>query len=239
MLAHERMQMRYHELEVAPPGHADGISTYLAKKRSTHGADASLTEQELSAIVERAAISFGEFLTALGVDWKSDPNSADTPKRVATAYVFDLWKGRYQPMAQITTFPADNYSGHIFEGGIALNSMCSHHHQAIVGHVHVAYVPGANGRVLGLSKLNRIVEHFGRRALIQERLTVSIHNGIDKVCEGNEGVAVLVDAVHNCVRCRGVRHHDSRMKTHMFSGLFSDPAGPARAEFYELIRGIK
>ncbi|AWK42513.1 GTP cyclohydrolase [Photorhabdus laumondii subsp. laumondii] len=226
------------DLEVATHGFADGISMQLAKKRALHGPNEVLTKTELNLIIDEAAISFGEFLTALGVDWKNDPNSKDTPRRVAKAYVLDLWKGRYKPMGPITTFPADNYDGIVFDGWIALDSMCSHHHQAISGYVHVAYMPSQYGRVLGLSKLNRIVEHFGRRGLIQERLTAAIHNAVNQVCERNQGVAVLVDASHNCVRCRGVRHQRSRMKTQMFSGAFAEADSPAKQEFYELIRGI-
>jgi GTP cyclohydrolase IA len=225
------------DLEVAPHGFADGISTQLARKRALHGHDAVLTEAELNSIIESAATSFGHFLTALGVDWQTDPNSCDTPSRVARAYVHDLWKGRYRPLDPITTFPSDDYEGIVFEGWISLDSMCSHHHQTISGHVHVAYAPSRRGRVLGLSKLNRIVEYFGRRGLIQERLTVALHNAVSKVCQDNRGVAVLVDASHNCVRCRGVRHPASRMKTHMFSGVFEEPTAPARQEFYEFTRG--
>jgi GTP cyclohydrolase I len=227
------------DLEVSPQGFADGISTQLAKTRALYGTHAVLTDAELERIVEGAAASFGDFLTALGVDWRNDPNSIDTPRRVAKSYVFDLWKGRYRPLEKITTFPTDNYDGIVFDGWIALDSMCSHHHQAITGYVHLAYVPSKGGRVLGLSKLNRIVDHFSRRGLIQERLTVALHNAVNRTCEDNQGVAVLVDAAHNCVRCRGVRHHDARMKTHMFGGLFSEPTAPARLEFYEFIRGGK
>lgn len=216
-------------IELAKAGHANGISLQLARRQ---GVD--LTEEDRNEIIEDAAYFYGKFLTALGVDWENDPNSADTPRRVAKAYVKDLWKGRYENICDITAFPADGYSGIIQESNIPLASMCSHHHQSILGKVHVAYVPSPLGRVIGLSKLNRIVEHFSRRGSIQEQLTVAIHNAIDILCEGNLGVAVMVNATHNCVSCRGVKHQGASMQTAKLSGcfLFEDAA---RAEFYKNI----
>ena len=117
---------------------------------------------------------------------------------------------------------------------IPVESMCSQHHQRIGGRVHIAYVPSKDGKVVGLSKLNRIVEHFGRRGAIQEQLTVAIHNAIDKICEGNIGVAVMVDATHNCVSCRGVKHSGASMQTAKLSDCFLNEDS-ARAEFYKNI----
>ncbi len=160
-----------------------------------------------------AAFYYGEFLKALGVDWENDPNSDNTPKRVAKAYVNDLWKGRYEPMSDITSFPSDGYDGIVFEGGIPLTSMCSHHHQTIEGLVHIAYIPAENGNVVGLSKLNRVVEHFGRRGAIQEQLTVAIQHAVDELITDNKGVAVMIEATHNCVSCRGVKHHRKKQNS--------------------------
>jgi GTP cyclohydrolase I len=139
-------------------------------------------------------------------------------------------------MSGITAFPSDGYDGIVFEGGIPLTSMCSHHHQTIMGTVHVAYIPGDNSNVIGLSKLNRVVEHFGRRGAIQEQLTVAIHHAIDELIENNKGVAVMIEATHNCVQCRGVKHGGASMKTAKLSGAFmSEPS--TRNEFYEFIKG--
>jgi|GEM_PF-288638 len=224
------------ELEIARVGSGEGISTHLAKKQAKEGPDTSLSAEEKSEIIRQAAIKFGEFLTALGVDWQNDPHSADTPKRVAGAYVLDLWKGRYERTPRVTTFPNERgYDGLVFEGGIPLTSMCAHHHQAIIGIVHVAYIPDGAGRVIGLSKLNRIVEHFARRAVIQEGLTMLIHNAIDKISGQNRGVAVVIAAGHHCVKCRGVKHHDTTMKTYKFSGDFEEPNSRARSDFYQLM----
>jgi GTP cyclohydrolase I len=105
-----------------------------------------------------------------------------------------------------------------------------------MGTVHVAYIPGDNSNVIGLSKLNRVVEHFGRRGAIQEQLTVAIHHAIDELIENNKGVAVMIEATHNCVQCRGVKHGGASMKTAKLSGAFMSEAS-TRNEFYEFIKG--
>jgi GTP cyclohydrolase IA len=221
-------------LELAQPGFANGISTYL--RDAIKNGQYSLSDYEKHEIIEAAAVHYGKFLTALGVDWENDPNSSNTPRRVAKAYVNDLWKGRYEPLDSVTSFPSDGYDGVVFEGGIPITSMCSHHHQTINGLCHIAYVPTLEGRVVGLSKLNRIVEHFSRRGAIQEQLTVAIHNAVDKICEDNIGVAVMIEATHNCVSCRGVKHQGASMKTSKLSGCFLNEDS-ARLEFYEFVKG--
>ena len=197
---------------------------------------APFTRQEKDKMIEEAAKAFGEFLDALKCDWRNDPNSSDTPRRVAKAYVNDLWSGRYDGTPDITAFPSDGYDGMVFEGGIPLTSMCSHHHQTIMGRVHVAYIPGQDSKVIGLSKLNRLVEHFARRGAIQEQLTVAIHNSIDTIINDNNGVAVMIEATHNCVQCRGVKHGGASMKTSKLTGAFKDD-NATRAEFYEFVKG--
>ena len=211
------------ELEVVKQGYANGVAPGFP-----------LTDKEKWDMVDEAAEAYGKFLTALGCDWENDPNSNDTPRRVAKAYVFDLWKGRYEAMSNITAFPSDGYDGIVQESNIPVESMCSHHHQRIGGRVSIAYVPSKDGKVIGLSKLNRIVDLFGRRGAIQEQLTVAIHNAINKICEGNIGVAVMIDATHNCVSCRGVKHQGASMQTAKLSGCFLDEPD-ARAEFYKNI----
>jgi GTP cyclohydrolase I len=222
--------------ELVQAGFANGISSQLAEKQAIEGPEARLTEQEKQVIIDNAAVAFGQFLTALGCEWEHDPNSSDTPKRVAKAYVNDLWAGRFEPLTRVTAFPSDGYDGIVFEGNIPVTSMCSHHHQTITGRVHIGYVPSADGKVVGLSKLNRIVEQFARRGAIQEQLTVAIHNAVDKICEGNLGVAVMIEAGHNCVSCRGIKHQGASMKTAKLTGCFLEEDS-ARAEFYEFTKG--
>ncbi len=221
-------------LETAQAGFANGISTQL-KSLLEDGYHRSLTDDEKWGIVANAEKAYGNFLTALGVDWENDPNSMETPRRVAKAYVFDLWRGRYELPTDITAFPSDGYEGIVLERDIPIVSMCSHHHQAILGKAHIAYIPGEDGKVVGLSKLNRIVEHFARRGAIQEQLTVAIHNAIQAVAE-TENVMVVVHSYHNCVSCRGVKHFGASMVTSEVSGVFADHSRTAKMEVIEMLK---
>ena len=221
-------------LETAQSGFANGISTQL-KSLLDDGFHRSLNDEEKWGIVKNAEKAYGEFLTALGVDWENDPNSMETPKRVSKAYVFDLWKGRYELPTDITAFPSDGYQGIVLERDIPIVSMCSHHHQAILGKAHIAYIPGVDGKVIGLSKLNRIVEHFARRGVIQEQLTVAIHNAIQAVAE-TENVMIVIHAGHQCVSCRGVKHQGAAMVTSEVSGVFADHAKTAKMEVIEMLK---
>jgi len=192
------------------------------------------SEEEKQAMIEHAATHYGEYKTALGIDWKNDPNSSDTPMRVAKAFVNDLAQGCYVAPPKITAFDnLDKYDGIVFQGNIDVKSFCSHHHLPFVGYAHVAYIPSEDGKVIGLSKLNRIVEYFARRPQVQENLTMQIHDYINEMTEHNKGVAVMVGAKHMCACVRGVRH-DSTMMTSKMSGAFlKDDA--ARNEFYRFV----
>jgi GTP cyclohydrolase I len=213
------------DLECVKQGYANGVAPNFP-----------LTDEQKWDMVENATEAYGKFLDALGCDWRNDPNSSDTPRRVAKAYVFDLWKGRYEPMSDITSFPSDGYDGIVIERNIPLTSMCSHHHQTIGGVVHIGYIVGENGSVIGLSKLNRMVEHFGRRGAIQEQLTSAIHQAVDKICENNKGVIVTIVATHNCVSCRGVKHQGASMVTTKASGVFLNNENQARKEFFDSLK---
>ena len=198
-----------------------------------------LTEEQKQEMIEEATKHYGRYMTALGFDWENDPNSSDTPRRVAKAFVNDLAEGVYSEGPKITAFDnVDKYDGMVFQGNITLHSFCSHHHLPFIGVGHVAYIPGIDGKVIGLSKLNRIVEFYARRPQVQENLTMQIHRHIDRVCEKNEGVAVMLTADHMCACVRGVKHN-STMKTAKLSGAFMDSKELARSEFYEFIRGLR
>ena len=197
-----------------------------------------LTEQEKLKMIEEAAEHYGRYMTALGFDWKKDCNSSETPIRVAKAFVNDLASGVYNESPKITAFDnVDGYDGIVFQGNITLHSFCSHHHLPFIGHAHVAYLPTPNGKVIGLSKLNRIVEFYARRPQVQENLTMQIHDHIHDVCEQNIGVAVSIEADHMCACVRGVKHN-STMKTAKLSGAFKKTAR-AKEEFYNFIRDLK
>jgi len=212
------------DLEVVKQGYANGVAPNFP-----------LTEDEKWAMVDKATEAYGQFLDALGCDWRNDPNSQDTPRRIAKKYVFEQWKGRYDAPPNITAFPSDGYDGLVTECNIPLTSICSHHHESILGRVHISYIPSPEGKVIGLSKLNRIVEHFGRRGAIQEQLTMAIHQAVDKVCEGNMGVAVQIVATHQCVSCRGTNHQGAAMVTTKLSGNFFTK-DVVRNEFFDAIK---
>jgi len=165
---------------------------------------------------------------------RDSPNSDGTPKRVAKAYVCDLIKGCFDQPPKITTFPSDGYDGIVSQMNIPLTSMCSHHHLAFSGVAHVAYIPSLDGRIIGLSKLNRIVDFYARRPQVQEALTVQIHKAIDEVCEKNRGVAVVIKASHTCACHRGIKHSGCSMITSKLSGDFMNEP-ECRKEFYDFI----
>lgn len=221
------------QLEEPHAGFANGVSLQL-KNLIFSGKHRSLNEEEKTKIIDEAAEHYGKFLTALGVDWENDPNSTGTPRRVAKAYVNDLWKGRYELMSEITSFPS-NYDGLIVETNIPVFSQCAHHHQQILGVCHLGYIPGNSKHVIGLSKLNRIVEHYSRRGQIQEDLTLQIFEALNKAIPDNGGIAVVVDSKHSCVSCRGVKHQGASMQTAKLSGAFlAEPE--CREEFYMYVR---
>tara|TARA_R110000803_G_scaffold139888_1_gene206514 strand:- start:454 stop:1152 length:699 start_codon:yes stop_codon:yes gene_type:complete len=224
-MSENKRRKQHTDLECVQEGFANGVAPNFP-----------LNKEQKEKMIELAATAYGMFLTALGCNWRNDPNSMETPMRVAKAYVNDLWEGRYTAMSEITSFPSDGYDGIVIERNIPITSMCSHHHQTISGVVHIGYVVGSEGRVIGLSKLNRIVELFARRGAIQEQLTSAIHNAVNQICEKNRGIIVTVVATHNCVSCRGIKHQGASMITTKANGVFIDNNNQARKEFFDSLK---
>lgn len=192
-------------------------------------------QEQKYEMINKAAAAYADFMDALKFDWRSDPNSADTPRRVAKAFVNDVIKGCYEDAPTITAFDnVDSYNGMVCQNNIRLTSLCSHHHMPFTGFAHVAYIPSKSGKVIGLSKLNRVVDWFARRPQVQENLTMQIHNFINEICTNNNGVAVMIEAKHNCCSNRGIKH-DSTMRTAYMSGAFLENGDNSRAEFYKFI----
>lgn len=219
------------EPEVANEIHLNEVEGFLSRANSNK----ALTETEKKKVIQKGAKAFEKFLDALGFNWRDDHNSVRTPYRFTKAFVEDLARGCYEQEPVITSFPNyEKYDGIVFQGGIPVKSLCSHHLAPFMGRAHVAYIPSKDGSVIGLSKLNRIVEFYSRRPQIQEGLTMQICDAIDKVCLGNKGVAVLIEAVHTCVCNRGIKHDGTGMKTARMTGDFlDDPA--TRDEFYRFV----
>jgi GTP cyclohydrolase I len=171
--------------------------------------------------IKKIAAAFETILQALGIDL-TNPSVRDTPLRIAKMYVEELFRGLTQAFPRITTVKDDFYQkrqGMILVRNITLHSTCEHHFVPMVGVVHIAYL--SNGEVLGLSKLNRIVDFYARRPQLQERLTTEIAEKIASLLN-TEHVAVLVQAQHFCVMTRGVQDRSSDTITHYFLGRFQD-----------------
>lgn len=180
--------------------------------------------------IDAAAAAYKKFMQELGLDL-ADPNAIDTPMRVAKMYRDDIFSGLYNTPPKITAFEnVYKYDGIVYQGDIPVKSVCAHHHCPFIGRAYVAYIPSNTGKIIGLSKLNRIVDYLSRRPQVQENLTMQIHDYIADVIGDNEGVAVYIKCKHTCVSLRGIKH-DSEMKTAKLSGQFYDD-DKARNEFY-------
>jgi len=161
-----------------------------------------------------------EIMQTLGLDL-SDDSLSGTPKRVAKMYVKEVFSG-LNPKNRPQTRPFENkynYDQMLVEKEITFYSHCEHHLVPIYGRAHVAYF--SSGKVIGLSKINRIVQYFARRPQVQERLTVQIGKELERVLQ-TENVGVVIDANHMCVAMRGVGDTNSKTGSAYFSGKFKD-----------------
>ena len=183
--------------------------------------------------IEKIEGHFDQIVSTLGLDLKDD-SLTDTPKRVAKMYVNEIfWGLDYDAFPKATVVENKmQYNEMVVEKGVSVQSYCEHHFVNIDGLATVAYVP--NKKVLGLSKMNRIVEYFSRRPQIQERLTEQIYHALSFILE-TENVAVMIDAKHFCVKSRGVEDTQCSTVTSRLGGIFK--AHPeVRAEFLALLK---
>jgi GTP cyclohydrolase I len=163
---------------------------------------------------------FSEIMITLGLDL-TDDSLKGTPDRVAKMYVQEIFSG-LNPVNKPKAAVFENkyqYNEMLIEKDITLFSNCEHHFVPIIGKAHVAYIPDKN--VIGLSKINRIVQYYSKRPQVQERLTLQIASELKEVL-GTDDVAVIIDAVHLCVSARGVKDTNSSTITTHFSGKFKD-----------------
>lgn len=220
-------------LDFSLNGHPDGLvdsddpgDFYVATALDTPlTADAfDLTDAEK---IERITDHFAGIMNILGLDLRDD-SLRGTPRRVAKMYVNEIFRGlNPHNKPAVTTFENKyNYRRLVIERNIPLQSTCEHHFQPIFGVAHVAYIP--NGRVVGLSKLNRIVDFYARRPQVQERLTIQIVEELKHALKTDD-VAVYIDARHMCVQARGVEHHGASTITAEYSGKFLNES--TRQEF--------
>lgn len=171
-------------------------------------------------------------MVLLGLDL-SDDSLKETPKRIAKMYLNEVfWGLDYKNFPKVTTIENKmQYGSMLLERHIRVNSMCEHHFVPIMGEAFIAYIP--DEKVIGLSKINRIVEFFSRRPQVQERLTEQIFHTLCEVLK-TDNVAVLIKAAHTCVKLRGVEDVNSDTITSRLGGMFLDGAS-LRNELYHSI----
>ena len=176
-----------------------------------------ISDEEKIVKIEK---SVKDILHTLGMDL-TDDSIQGTPKRVAKAFINEMFMGlnpKNKPTA--STFDNNyNYGEMLVEKNIVLYSTCEHHLLPIIGRAHVAYI--SDGKVIGLSKMNRIVEYFSKRPQVQERLTMQIVQAMQEAL-GTEDVACVIDAKHLCVNSRGIKDIESSTVTSEFGGKFKE-----------------
>ena len=195
--------------------------------------DNGLSRTDKIDIIER---KFADIMQTLGLDL-TDDSLVETPKRVAKMYVGEIfWGLDYEAFPKCTTVDNKmNYDEMVIERNVNVQSNCEHHFVVIDGLATVAYIP--KKKVLGLSKINRVVEYFSKRPQIQERLTEQIYHALQYILDTDD-IAVVVDAQHYCVKSRGVEDVGSSTVTSKLGGCFkTDPA--VRNEFMNIVNACK
>lgn len=189
----------------------------------------AISDEQKIAIIED---KFRDILHTLGLDL-TDDSLQGTPRRVSKMFVKEIFYGLNPAnKPKISVFENKfNYGEMLVEKEIQVQSFCEHHFLPIVGRAHVGYI--SNGVVIGLSKINRIVDYFARRPQVQERLTVQIANDL-KMALNTDDIAVVIDAKHMCVSCRGIQDDHSTTLTAEYSGRFKERE--VRDEFLRYIR---
>lgn len=182
--------------------------------------------------IERIQESVKDILTTLGMDL-TDDSLQGTPKRVAKAFVNEIFMGLNPAnMPKPSTFENNyNYGEMLVEKNIVVYSTCEHHLLPIIGRAHVAYI--SDGKVIGLSKMNRIVEYFSKRPQVQERLTMQVVQAMQEAL-GTQDVACVIDAKHLCVNSRGIKDIESSTVTAEFGGKFKEKE--TKREFLDYLK---
>ena len=208
-------------------------------RRANEALDHALSAAEQSMMISSAASKLEELFDVLQIDYRNDHNTKDTPRRVAKMFVAEIMHGRYAAPPVITEFEnAQAFDQLLVTGPIQVRSTCAHHMMPIYGHAYIGVLPAADGKIIGLSKYDRIVDHFASRLQIQEEMVKQIGNYIvEKTAP--QGLAVRVSAVHMCKTHRGVRStHKGRMVTTAYFGkMASDPQ--LKQEFLQECIGLE
>ena len=189
-----------------------------------------ISEFELHEIQNELTYKFQDVLDTLIIDTENDPNSNNTGRRLAKMYINELMQGRYFEKPAATAFPnegEEKYDGMLVVRS-ELRSMCSHHHQPVVGIAYIGIIP--NGKVIGLSKYTRIAQWVARRGTLQEQLCNEIVKEL-QAATGTEDLAVYIHAVHGCCENRGIMAHSSLTQTTVLKGRFNEP--DVKKEFFD------
>lgn len=206
------------------------------KKRFWAGDNISeyLHEGDKERLIDEATEAFELVLDRLLIDRETDPNSKGTARRLAKMYFNEIMAGRYDPLPDATSFPnegEDAYKGMLVVRS-ELRSMCSHHHQPVVGVAYIGIIP--NGKVIGLSKYTRIAQWCARRGTLQEQLANDIANEIQRATNAKD-VGVYIQATHGCCENRGIMAHSSLTQTTVLKGAFNDDQS-TKKEFFDNIK---
>ena len=215
------------KVQVSEENHLDHHSASQETPIKADAFDMSDTDK-----IESITQDVKRIMNTLGLDL-TDDSLKDTPKRVAKMFVSEIFGGLHpdrKPKA--STFENKyKYNEMLVEKNISLYSTCEHHLLPIVGKAHIAYI--SNGTVVGLSKMNRIVDYFAKRPQVQERLTIQIVKELQKVLN-TQDVACVIDAKHLCVNSRGIRDVDCSTVTSEFGGAFKNVN--TKREFLDYIK---
>ncbi len=220
---------------VASPTHIDVLIDEIGDEHVSTSVDTPLRKDAFDKSdaekIEQIAQHFGQIMDILGLD-RTDDSLSGTPKRVAKMYVQEIFSGLNPAnFPDVKLFENKyQYNQMLVEKNILFYSNCEHHFVPIIGKAHVAYISG--GKVIGLSKINRLVQHFAKRPQVQERLTMQITKALQEVLE-TQDVAVVIDATHLCVSSRGVKDVNSSTVTANFCGKFENEA--TKNEFLKYI----
>jgi GTP cyclohydrolase I len=193
-----------------------------------------LHEGDKEKLIDEATEAFETVLDRLLIDRENDPNSKGTARRLAKMYFNEIMAGRYETPPDATAFPndsADRYEGMLVVRS-ELRSMCSHHHQPVVGVAYIGII--AAEKLIGLSKYTRIAQWCARRGTLQEELCNDIAREIGKATN-SENVAVYIQAVHGCCENRGIMAHSSLTQTTVLTGAFKNDPN-TKKEFFDNIK---
>jgi GTP cyclohydrolase I len=175
-----------------------------------------ISEQEHQDLIDELTEKFEAVIDSLLIDRENDPNSKDTPRRLAKMYYNEIMGGRYEAEPKVTAFPNDDAYEQLIVIRSDIKSMCSHHHQPVQGVCYIACMPGEE--VIGLSKYTRIAQHLAARGHLQEELTEMIAKKIEELTK-SKAVGVYIRARHGCCENRGIRSSNSSTQTTVLKGL--------------------